>query len=344
MQMSNQHVKILSIGPIDKRVEEALGPHFDIHCADDIDLDNVIHTAGPEIKAVLTRARDHITAELMERLPRLELIAICGVGYDSIDVRAAARIGIMVTNTPDVLNGEVADFAVGLLLATVRRLPQADRYLRSGEWRKGEKFPLGTSLRGRRVGIAGMGRIGRVIAKRLEGFDLPISYFGRHPHPELLYPFFSDLVALAETVDTLLIVLPGGPETSKIVDARVLSALGPDGILINVARGSVVDEEALIHALQTGVILGAGLDVYAHEPNVPAPLLDMEQVVLLPHIGTATHYTRELMGQLQAQNVLSWFAGNGPITPVKETPTTSIANRLDLFQSVTTARDPAPQH
>jgi lactate dehydrogenase-like 2-hydroxyacid dehydrogenase len=318
--MPNQSAKILSIGQMDKPVEEALVARFDVYRADASGLDGVIRSVGAEIKALVTRGRDHITAELMERLPNLELIATYGVGYDSIDVEYAAKRGIVVTNTPDVLNGEMADFAVSLLLATVRRLPQADRFLRSGRWSKGEKFPLGTSLRGRRIGIASMGRIGRVIAKRLQGFDVPISYFGRRLQADLPYPFFADLAAMAETVDTLLIVLPGSPDTSKIVDARVLSALGSDGILINVARGSVVDEEALIHALQTGVILAAGLDVYEHEPDVPAALLEMEQVVLLPHIGTATHHTRELMGQLQVQNVLSWFDGKGPVTPVKETP------------------------
>jgi lactate dehydrogenase-like 2-hydroxyacid dehydrogenase len=291
-----------------------------VHCAEDLGLDATICAIGPHIKAIVARGRARIGSDLIERLPGLELIAAFGVGYDSIDTEAAAKRGIVVTNTPDVLNGEMADFAVGLLLATVRRLPQADRFLRSGRWSQGEKFPLGTSLRGRTIGIAGMGRIGRVIARRLEGFDLPLSYFGRHAQPDLPYPFFADLAGLARAVDTLMIVLPGGPETKHIVDARVLSALGPDGILINVARGSVVDEQSLVHALQAGKILAAGLDVYEHEPDPAAALLEMQQVVLLPHIGTATHYTRQRMGQLLVENVISWFDGNGPVSPVKETP------------------------
>jgi len=316
--MTNERVKILGIGEMDKGVHDALAEQFDVYCDDEFGLEAAIAAFGADIRALVIRGRDRITDELIQRLPRLELIANFGVGYDSIDLEAATRHGIMVTNTPDVLNGEMADFAVGLLLATVRRFPQADRYLRSGVWSEGEQFPLSTSLRGRTIGIAGMGRIGKVLARRLEGFELPIAYFARHPQPDLPYPFYDDLCELAKAVDTLIILLPGGPETGGIVDAAVLSALGPEGILINVARGSVVDQHALIEALQSGVILAAGLDVFAEEPKVPPELLHMEQVVLLPHIGTATHYTRRRMGELVVKNVLSWFAGNGPVTPVKE--------------------------
>ena len=317
--MPDPSVKILSMGQMDSRDLAEIAKHFVIYRVTGLDLDAILHSAGPEIKAIVARNAS-ITSDMLRQLPALQLIANFGVGYDSIDVAFAANRGIVVTNTPDVLNGEMADFAVGLLLATVRRLPQADRHVRAGRWSRGEKFPLSTSLRGRCIGIAGMGRIGKVIAHRLEGFDLPISYFGRRPQPDLPYPFYPDLIALAEAVDTLLIALPGGPQTSRIVDARVLAALGSDGILINIARGSVVDEPALIRALQDRTILAAGLDVYEHEPNIPAALLNMDQAVLLPHIGTATRYTRERMGNLLVDNVLSWFKGKGPITPVKETP------------------------
>jgi lactate dehydrogenase-like 2-hydroxyacid dehydrogenase len=190
-----------------------------------------------------------------------------------VDIAAAARRGVVITNTPDVLTDEVADYAVGLLLATIRRLPQADRHVRSGLYGQGKKFPLTASLRGRKVGIAGMGRIGKAIARRLQGFDVPISYFARHPRPDLSHPFYGNLCELAKVVDTLILVLPGGPETTKIVNAEVLAALGAEGILINVARGSVVDEAALVDALQAGTILAAGLDVYENEPHVPGPTI-----------------------------------------------------------------------
>ncbi len=319
--MSKQ-VKILSIGQMDKRVDEALLERFEIYRDDATGLESAVAAHGHEISAIITRGRCRSDAALIARLPKLELIANFGVGYDSIDVAAAAARGVVVTNTPDVLNGEMADFTVGLLLATIRRLPQADRHVRSGLWGKGENFPLAPSLRGRSVGIAGMGRIGKVIARRLEGFDVPISVYGRRKQPDLAYPFYSDLRELAAAVDTLIVVLPGGPQTVNVVDAQVLEALGPNGVLINVARGSVVDEAALIAALQSGTILAAGLDVFAQEPKVPEALLEMEQVVLLPHIGTATHHTRGLMGQLVIDNVRSWFDGNGPLTPVAETPVT----------------------
>jgi lactate dehydrogenase-like 2-hydroxyacid dehydrogenase len=236
-----------------------------------------------------------------------------------VDVSAAARHGVVVTNTPDVLNDEMADFTVGLMLATIRRFPQADRFVRTGQWESGA-FPLGASLRGRKIGIAGMGRIGKVIAKRLEGFDVPVSVFMRRPQPDLRYPYHATLKSLAEAVDVLIVVLPGGAATKNIIDAEILEALGPNGILINVARGSVVDEEALIEALQTGKIFAAGVDVFSREPHVPEALKQMENVVLLPHIGTSTHHTRGLMAQLVIDNVISWFDGKGPLTPVAETP------------------------
>jgi lactate dehydrogenase-like 2-hydroxyacid dehydrogenase len=311
--------KILSLGAIMPIVDESLDANFTVFRDTDMTLDEIIAAHGPEIRAIVTRGRSLADDALMARLPKLELIANFGVGYDSIDAAAAAKRGIVVTNTPDVLNDEMGDFTVGLLLATVRALPQAERHLRAGHWLD-RPFPLGNTLRGRSIGIAGMGRIGRVIAKRLSGFDLPICYHSRHRVPDLAYPHYPDLKALAAAVDVLIVVLPGGPATRNIVDAEILKALGPDGILINVARGSVVDEPALIQALRDKTILAAGIDVFAAEPHVPAELIAIDQVVLVPHVGTATHHTRGLMAKLVIDNVISWFGGRGAVTPVAETP------------------------
>ncbi len=316
----NSRIKLLSLGAIMPAVDDALDARFEVHRALDHQLDAIIAAHGFEIAGIVTRGRVPTTAGLLGRLPKLELIANFGVGYDSVDVAAAAQRGIVVTNTPDVLNDEMGDFTIGLLLATIRRLPQADRHVREGHWGRAISFPLGASLRGRSIGIAGMGRIGRVIAKRLGGFDLPIAYHSRRQIAGLDYPYHPNLHSLARAVDTLIIVLPGGPDTRNIVDAAVLAELGAEGILINVARGSVVDEAALVEALRAGVIFGAGLDVFAREPEIPEALLGMENVVLAPHIGTATHRTRGLMADLVVRNVLSWFEGKGAITPVAETP------------------------
>ncbi|OYV35581.1 MAG: 2-hydroxyacid dehydrogenase [Rhodospirillales bacterium 20-64-7] len=311
--------KILLLGDPDPRVAAAL-TGFELIPADRDTLDAVLAEHAADIPALVTRGRIPVTAGLIARLPKLELISNFGVGYDSVDCQAAAQAGVVVTNTPDVLNDEMADFTVGLLLATIRRIPHADRHVREGHWAGGQNFPLSASLRGRHIGIAGLGRIGKVIARRLSGFDLPISVYGRRAQPDHDFPYHRKLVDLARAVDTLIVVLPGGPETRNVVDAEVLQALGPEGVFINVARGSVVDEEALIDALRNGTILAAGLDVFADEPRVPEALHAMENVVLLPHIGTATQHTRGLMAALAAQNIVSWFAGNGPVTPVAETP------------------------
>lgn len=274
---------------------------------------------GPRIRALAVGAMCPVDAALFDRLPRLEIVASFGVGYDTIDVAEAHRRGIVVTHTPDVLSDEVADLALGLLLATLRRIPQADRYLRAGRWREGS-FPLTTSLRERRVGILGLGRIGRAIARRLEGFGVGIAYHGRTPQGDVAYAYHDSLLGLAHGVDTLIVAAPGGPGTNGIVDAGVLAALGADGIVVNIARGSVIDEAALIAALQSGAILGAGLDVFENEPHVPQALIDLDQTVLLPHVGSGSHYTRAAMGRLLTDNLFSWFEGKGPVTPVPETP------------------------
>ena len=261
-----------------------------------------------------------INDALLARLPQLEIVASFGVGYDHIDAAAAAKRGIVVTHTPGVLTEEVADTALGLLLCTVRELPQAERYLRAGKWLERE-YPLTkASLRNRSVGLVGMGRIGRAIARRLEAFGVPIAYHARQPRPDLAYRHYPDLIEMARAVDVLLVIVPGGPTTRNLIDAKVLEALGPEGILINMARGSVVDEPALIEALKQGKIMAAGLDVFAKEPHVPKELIAMENVVLFPHLGSASKFTREKMDQLMVDNILAWAAGKPPLTPVPETP------------------------
>ena len=267
-----------------------------------------------------------LDAAFLGRFPKLEVIASFGVGYDHVDVAFAARHNIIITNTPDVLNEEVADTALGLLLATLRQIPQADRYVRAGQWPKAT-FPLTATLRGRTLGILGLGRIGKAIAARAESFGLKVVYHGRKAQEGVPYLFYPTLTGMAQACDILMVITPGGPDTRHIVNAQVLDALGPNGILINVARGSVVDESALIEALRSGKILSAGLDVFANEPNVPQALLDMDYVVLLPHVGSATHHTRDAMAQLVIDNLLSWASGKGPLTPVAETPWPAAAKR-----------------
>ncbi len=253
------------------------------------------------------------------RFSGLEIVANFGVGYDSVDAAWCGQNGVIVTNTPDVLTDEVADLTIGLLLATLRQLPQADAYVRRGDWLKAP-FPLSATLRGRRVGIIGLGRIGKAIAERLEGFGVSIAYHGRSAQGDVRYAYHPTLVGLAEAVDVLISVAPGGAATHHMISTEVLSALGAKGIFINVGRGSVVDETALIAALASGTIMSAGLDVFEDEPRVPQALIDMPHVVLLPHVGSASHHTRRLMGQLVVDNLVSWFAKGHPLTPVAETP------------------------
>jgi len=253
----------------------------------------------------------------MDTLPELEIVSSLGVGYDHVDAREAARRGVVVTHTPDVLTGEVADLAMCLLLSTIRQIPQADRFLRAGHWLKGA-MPLTTTLRERKVGILGLGRIGKAIAKRLDASDVTVEYHGRNPQEGVSYRYHPTLLGMAKACDVLLVVASGGAETHHIVNAEVLKALGPDGILINVGRGSVVDEAALIEALQNKTILSAGLDVFEDEPRVPPALIALDHVVLLPHVGSASVYTRKAMAQLVVDNLVAWFDGRGALTAVPE--------------------------
>jgi lactate dehydrogenase-like 2-hydroxyacid dehydrogenase len=279
-------------------------------------LNSLAHVRAMAVSAPIQR----IDQALFARLPKLELISSFGVGYDHIDATAAAKRGIVVTHTPDVLTEEVADTAIGLLLCTVRELPQAERHVRAGKWATGN-YPLSrATLRNRTVGMVGMGRIGMAIARRLEAFGVPIVYHTRQRRPELSYRHYPQLVDMARDVDTLMVIVPGGIATKNLIDANVLDALGPDGIVVNVARGSVVDEAALIAALRERRILSAGLDVFVNEPQVPEELLAMENVVLLPHLGSASVFTRAKMDQLMVDNIRAWAAGKPPLTPVPETP------------------------
>jgi lactate dehydrogenase-like 2-hydroxyacid dehydrogenase len=256
----------------------------------------------------------------MAMFPKLEIVASFGVGYDHVDANHAREHNIMVTNTPDVLTEEVADIAMGLLIATLREFVKADRYLRSGLWTT-QQYPLSVgSLRDRKVGIVGMGRIGQAIGRRLDASLVPVVYHSRNPVSSVSYKHYPDLIEMAKAVDTLVVIVPGGPSTAKMINADVLKALGPRGVIINVARGSVVDEEAMIAALKSGTILAAGLDVFAKEPAVPDELKAMQNVMLLPHIGSASVVTRNAMDQLVVDNLKAWFAGKGPLTPIAETP------------------------
>jgi lactate dehydrogenase-like 2-hydroxyacid dehydrogenase len=256
----------------------------------------------------------------MARFPSLEIVSSFGVGYDHMDVKWAAAHNVVLTNTPDVLTEEVADTALGLLLCTVREFSQAERYLRAGKWLE-RNYPLTkATLRNRTVGMVGMGRIGQAIARRLAAMQVPVVYHSRRPAAGVPHRHYPKLIDMARDVDVLMVITPGGAETKNLIDAQVLAALGPDGILINMSRGSVVDEPALIKALQQKTILSAGLDVFAREPEVPAELIAMDHVVLFPHLGSASVATREKMDQLVVDNLLAWAAGKPPLTPVSETP------------------------
>ncbi len=274
---------------------------------------------APRIRAIALAGHVRADEAYMKRFPSLEIISSFGVGYDHIDAKAAARLGIIATNTPGVLDDEVADTALGLMIMTVRQLPQAERHLRAGNWPKGA-YPLTPSLRGRTVGIVGLGRIGKAIATRVSGFGLDVVYHGRHPQAGVAYRYYASLVEMAKAADILIVVAPGGPSTRHIVNAEVLDALGPDGVLINVARGSLVDEKALIEALRARKILAAGLDVYENEPIVPAELVALPNAVLLPHVGSASVRTRQAMAECVVANLFAWADGKPPLTPVPETP------------------------
>ena len=275
---------------------------------------------APKLRAVATSTHLFpVDAAFMLRLPRLEIVASFGVGYEHIDAKWAGEHGVVVTHTPGVLDDEVADIAMALTIMAVRRLPQAERYLRAGEWLRAP-FPLTASLRGRTMGILGLGRIGKAIARRAQGFGLNIVYHGRRAQTDAPYPFYPSLTEMAKASDILMVAAPGGAATRGLVRDEVLRALGPGGVLVNVARGTLVDEQALIEALRTGAILAAGLDVFENEPQVPAELVALDNAVLLPHVGSASVTTRRAMADCVVTNLVAWSRGEPPLTPVPETP------------------------
>ena len=279
------------------------------------DASRFIADCAPVIRAIATRGELGAKAELIAALPRLELIACYGVGTDAIDLAAARSHGVRVTNTPGVLSGDVADLAVGLSLAVMRRIPAADAYVRSGAWAT-RNMDLMTRLHGKRIGVAGFGRIGTTIARRFSGFDVEIGYFSRTARADSPYRFFDSLVDLAAWCDLLIVILPGDAPTRGIVSGEVLRALGPQGFLVNVSRGSTVDEPALLDALERQTIAGAGLDVFWNEPAIDPRFMALPNVVLQPHNGSATVESRRAMGQLVRDNLEAHFAGRPLLTPV----------------------------
>lgn len=261
-----------------------------------------------------------LTGAFMARFPKLELVATMGAGYEHIDVGYAAAHEICVTNTPDAVTEDTADAAFALVLDTVRRFPAAERFLRAGKWQTGKPFGASASLRNKRLGILGYGRIGKAVARRAEAFGLKVCYCGRRKQDDVAYPYCSSAEELAKNCDIFLNVLPGGETTRAQVGKAVFDALGPKGYFINIGRGTSVDEPALIAALKEGRLAGAGLDVFANEPSVPADLIAMENVVLLPHVGGATEHVLMAVAGRLIENVRSFASGKGPLDPVAETP------------------------
>jgi lactate dehydrogenase-like 2-hydroxyacid dehydrogenase len=302
---------VLRIGDFPPEVQAQLDAEFRCVSVDEFLRDPAL---ADGIHAIVTRSNLVVPEDVVARLPALEIIATCGVGYDLIPRALAARRGIVVANTPDVLNAAVAELCIGSLLALLRRLPQADRYVRAGHWQSAN-FPLATSLAGKHVGIVGMGRIGKEIARRLETFGVALAYHGRTDQ-KLAWRYEADLATLAHDADILIVVAPGGAGTKHLIDARVLQALGPGGYLVNVARGSLVDEQALLAALEQGTIAGAALDVFDNEPDIDPRFFALDNVLLTPHLGSATHETRAAMAQLMLDNVRAYFRSGRALTQV----------------------------
>lgn len=293
--------------------EKAIDERYSVHrLYEQADAETFLAEIGPEIRAI---AGGNVDASLMDRLPNLELISNFGVGYDSIDTSAARARNIRVTNTPNVLNDAMAEITIGLMVALARRIPQADRYVRDGKWPSGA-FPLQGELTGKTVGIVGLGRIGKEIALRCQAMKMRVVYFGRHRQANQPYIYYDRLADMARDVDWLVVMTPGGEGTNRLVGREVLEALGPKGYIVNMARGTVVDEPAMVEMLASGGLAGAALDVFEDEPNAPEALFGLDNVVLSPHQGSATHQTRDAMGALVVANLDAHFAGDPLISPV----------------------------
>ncbi len=304
-------IDILQLVPLRPEVQKELEARYRVHQKADFE-----KVAGI-VRACVTNGHSGPPTDWIDRMPKLEIIGSASVGYDGIPVEYARSKGIPVTNTPEVLNDDVADLAIALMTMTARRLVVADRYVREGDWPKKGEFPLAYRASGKRVGILGMGRIGREIGKRAEAANNSIAYHSRRPVADVPWKHYPALVDLAKNSDFLIVIIPSTPETLKIVNRDVMEALGPTGILVNVARGAVVDEAALVEALQNGKLGGAGLDVFEKEPQVPAALIGMDNVVLAPHVGSGTYETRRAMSQLVLDNLDAHFAGRPLLTEIK---------------------------
>ena len=314
-------IEILAVDRLSPVVREGVSRLFTVHHLPEApSAEALLAEVAPRVRGMVRGGHATIDRALIERLPRLEIISSFGVGYDGVDVITAAERGVIVTNTPDVLTEEVADTALGLLLMTVRELSAAERHLRAGLWATKGPYPLSPSLRDRTVGIIGLGRIGLAIERRLDAMQVPVAYHSRRAVSGVSYRYYDNLRRMAADVDVLLAIIPGGAATKNLIDRSIFEALGPNGIFINVGRGSSVDEPALIEALKNRTILAAGLDVFANEPHVPAELMALPNAVLLPHVGSASVFTRNAMGQLVVDNLRSWFETGKPLTPVAETP------------------------
>lgn len=310
---------ILMTKPMLPIVQEQLDTGFTVHrLYEAADPDKMLAEVGERIRGV-AMSWVEVNESFLKKLPNLEIISSFGVGYDHIDTDACLAAKVMVTHTPDVLSDEVADTAIGLMIMTVRELGQAECWLRNGKWVEKGGYPLTqATLQGRTLGIFGLGRIGKAIAKRAESFGLKVHYHGRSRQDGVQYPYHASLTSLAEACDTLMVVAPGSPQTHHAVNSEVLKALGPSGIVLNIGRGSVIDEAALAEALESGTIYGAGLDVFEEEPCTPERLMRLPRVTLLPHVGSASQATRNAMGQLVVDNLKSWFDTGKPVTPVPE--------------------------
>ncbi len=309
-------LEILQIAPMMPHVEAALNDAYKVHRYWEAqDKAVLLRENGANIRGVATNGHAGCAPEIIESLPNLEIIASYGVGYDAIDIPACKARNVRVANTPDVLNDAMAEITLGLMIALCRRIPQADAYTRAGRWTEAN-FPLTGELTGAKAGILGLGRIGKEIARRCQAFRMQVVYHGRREQPYEAYPYYADLEAMARDVDWLIVIAPGSPETKGIVSRRIMEALGPQGNLVNVARGSLVDEAAMVELLQSGGLGGAALDVFADEPNVPEALFKLDNVVLSPHQGSATVKTRTAMGDLVVRNLAAHFAGDPLITPV----------------------------
>jgi len=311
--MSNETPNVMLVSQVMPYMAQALNEQYVVHEKDHITDPGALQ----RIRAIVGGGDSKVEAKLMALLPHLEMISVVGVGYDGVDVKAALERGIRISHTPNVLNDDVADLAMAHLLNVARRLPQADRFVRNSDWVDGP-YPLSRKLSGSRLGLVGMGRIGQAIAKRALAFDMSISYTSRSPRAEVPYTFHATPEALAANVDFLVVITPGGPGTRHLINAAVLKALGPKGYLVNVARGSVVDEAALVEALQKKQIAGAGLDVFADEPRVSAELRNLQNVVLTPHVGSATFETRKAMSDLALANLRAHFQGEPLVSPIPE--------------------------